>query len=70
MISNELYEELKKLKKEESFTELIKDLLDSKRPKKGYELRNCLGILKKDKEWEEVEKTLKKGWKKWTNKYA
>ena len=47
MISNEIYMELKKIKKENSF-----------------------GILKKDKEWEEIDKDLKRGWKAWIKRYA
>ncbi|MBS3150153.1 hypothetical protein J4455_05725 [Candidatus Woesearchaeota archaeon] len=36
--------------------------------KKGSGLRDCLGILKKDKEWEEIDKDLKKGWKRWSKR--
>jgi len=36
---------------------------------KGYELRECLGILRKDREWEELEKEIKKAWKNWSKKY-
>ena len=71
MISNELYKELKKIKKENSFTEVIKDLLDrTQKTKKGSDLLNCFGILKRDKEWEEIEKDLKRGWGAWSKKYA
>jgi len=31
-------------------------------------LRDCLGILKKDKEWEELEKNLKIDWKNFNEK--
>ena len=37
--------------------------------KKGSGLRECLGILKKDKEWEELEKEIKRAWKNWNRKY-
>ena len=37
--------------------------------KKGKGLRECLGTLKKDKETIAIEKTLKKSWKSWSNKY-
>ena len=32
---------------------------------KGYGLKECLGILKKDKEWEELEKEIKRAWTNW-----
>lgn len=70
MISNDLYHNLKKLKYDRSFSELIKDLLDHERVKKGVGLKACLGLLKKDKEWEVLEKTIKRGWKTWSKKHA
>tara|TARA_Y100000034_G_scaffold133857_1_gene200676 strand:- start:5473 stop:5697 length:225 start_codon:yes stop_codon:yes gene_type:complete len=69
MISNEMYDELKLLKRDMSFTELFKNLLNDDL-KKGSGLRECLGILKKDEEWKKIEKDLKRGWKSWTKKYA
>ncbi len=71
MISNELYKELKKIKKENSFTETIKDLLDrSKEVKTGKDLFPLIGALKNDKEYDEIMKEVKKGWAAWTRKYA
>jgi len=70
MISNEVYEELKTAKGENSFSYILKRLLSAKKSKKGLDLKVCLGLLKKDREWEEMESTLKKGWKKWNKKYA
>ena len=66
MISNEVYKELKAIKKDKSFSEILSGLLSSNNTKKGSGLKACLGLLKKDKEWEEIEKFLKRGWKNWT----
>ena len=38
--------------------------------KRGSGLYECIGIIKEDKEWEESQKLLKKGWKKWTKDLA
>ncbi len=70
MVSNEVYKELKTLKNGKSFSELLKDLLNTNNVKRGEGLRNCLGILKKDKEWAEVKKDIKRGWKDWSKGYA
>lgn len=70
MISNKIYEELKILKGDMSFSEVLSDLLNPNNAKKGSGLRLCLGILKKDEEWKKIEKTLKRGWKDWTKKYV
>jgi len=72
MISNEIYGELKKIKDSMSFTETIKNLLENKKEAKktGAGLRDCLGLLKRDKEWEEIEKELKRGWKRWDKRYV
>lgn len=70
MISNEAYKELKTRKAERSFSEAIIDLLDTKKNKTGTRLRSCLGILKKDKEFEAIEKSLERGWKGWNKRYA
>ncbi len=74
MISNELYEELSKIKGEKSFTEVIKNLMDSKRAKNKGILEDCFGIIKDtksfDKETKEIEKDLKRGWKNWSKKYV
>ena len=70
MIANEVYDELKSLKRDRSFSELLRDLMNPENVKKGSGLRECLGILKKDKEWGEIEKDLKKGWKRWNKKYV
>ena len=70
MISNEVYNELKMLKKDKSFSETLKGLMGSDSKKTGAGLKSCLGILKKDKEWEEVEKIIKRGWGDWSKKYV
>jgi len=38
--------------------------------KQGSGLKECLGLLKKDIEWKETEKTLERGWSRWTKKYV
>ncbi|MBI2671627.1 hypothetical protein HYX16_01705 [Candidatus Woesearchaeota archaeon] len=71
MISNEIYGVLKKMKGEESFTELIKHLVKERETiKTGKELFKLLGALKDDKEYEKILKESKKGWAKWTKRYA
>ena len=60
MISNEVYKEMKGLKGEKSFSVLIKELLNEKNSKIGFGLYECLGTLKKDEEWKNIEKDLKK----------
>ncbi len=37
--------------------------------KKDSNLKDCLGTIKKDEEWKEIKKDLKKGWKKRNNRY-
>ena len=70
MISNEVYEELKEKKASRSFSQLLTELLDTKKKKTGKELQRCLGLLKKDKESEEIKKALERGWKAWNKRYA
>jgi len=70
MVSNDVYKELSMVKNNRSFSELFHDLLHASKLKKGSGLRECLGLLKEDKEWKEIKKGLDKGWKKWTEEYA
>lgn len=71
MISNEAYEELKKLKEEDkSFSDVIIGLISEKRQKTGYDLKKYFGILKGDKEYEVIQKELKAGWARWRKRYA
>ncbi len=42
----------------------------SRKNKTGKGLYACLGTLKKDKEFEAIEKSMEKGWKEWSKKYA
>lgn len=71
MISNVVYEELKHAKKDKSFSETIKDLMEKSKPKTGAGLRDCVGLLpKEDKEYEEIMRELKPLYKKWTQRYA
>ncbi len=73
MISNEVYGELKELKerKNKSFSEVIIELVEDKKAKKMKNLREVYGLLEGDtgydREWKE---TLKKGWDKWSKRYA
>ncbi len=69
MISNEIYKELKEIKGKNSFSEVLKSLI-KKDNKKGENLRDCLGLIKRDDEWEKIEKDLKKGWRNWGKKYV
>jgi predicted CopG family antitoxin len=70
MISNNIYNELKMRKKNRSFSELITDLLYVKKKRTGEGLKECIGLLKGDKEFAEIRKDLDKGWKKWNKKYV
>ncbi len=69
MISNELYEELKRRKGERSFSELIKESLDRRKAATLRELVNTdFGLPKDDTEYDEVMKELKEGWKKFNER--
>ena len=70
MISNEAYEELKSRKAGRSFSEVIIDMMHTKKNKTGSGLKSCMGLLKKDKKSEAREKSLEKGWKGWSKRYA
>lgn len=72
MISNDIYEELKLLKEKEdlSFSELFRELLKATKKSKIGDLREFAGILKDDKEYDEIMPKLKMEWKKWSRKYA
>jgi predicted CopG family antitoxin len=70
MIANDLYDDLKKIKGERSFTETIKDALNGKRKTIGG-LRKVMGTLpKEDMEYEKAMKELKPLYAKWTKKYV
>ena len=72
MISNSVYDELKKLKEGEdkSFSEVIVELISNRRQKTGYDLKKHFGVLKDDKEYEKIQKELKAGWHRWQKRYA
>lgn len=71
MISNEIYNNLKNLKTEDkSYSELLRELLNKDKTKKGSNLFSCFGILKKDKEWDDAKKDIKRGWENWSRRHA
>ena len=72
MVSNEVYEELKKIKTKEdkSFSEVIVDLIVKKEGKTGRDLWKHFGVLKGDKEYDEVKRELRAGWRRWQKRYA
>lgn len=70
MISNQVYEELKEVKNDRSFSETIKDLIEAKGMKTGKDLVKHVGILKDDKEYDKIMKELKPLYKRWTKRYA
>ncbi len=71
MISNEVYGELKEMKKDKSFSETIKDMIGKSKHKTGNGLKDCVGLLgKDDSEYEEAMKELKPLYRKWTQRYA
>lgn len=72
MVSDSVYLKLKKIKemRNESFSEVILERIEPSK-KTGEGLKECLGILKGDKEYgNEWRETLKKGWKRWNKRYA
>ncbi len=74
MISNEVYEELKRRKGSSSFSEIIKESLaesperKDKRIRTGEDLARFLGVLKDDAEYEKIMKEMKPRWKEWTDR--
>ncbi len=69
MVSNEIYEELKEEKKNRSFSETIKDLIDTQKRKTGRDLLKHVGTIK-DNEYDKIMKELKPLYRKWTKRYA
>ena len=69
MISDDVYDDLKRAKGSNSFTSLLKELLESKKGS-GKKLLELAGSLEGDKEYDEVMKELKKRWTRWTKSYA
>lgn len=72
MVSNIVYEELKKLKEKEdkSFSDVIMELVSGKEQKTGFDLKKHFGVLKGDKEYDDIKKEIKAGWSKWQKRYA
>lgn len=73
MISNGMYDRLRKLKemKNGSFSDVIMDLTENKAPRTlGNLIKNNLGILEEDKEYNKVMKEVRKGWDRWNKRYA
>lgn len=68
MISNDLYDELKKRKGDRSFSEIIKASLEQKKIKTGKDLLPFVGILEGDKEYDEVMDEAKVKWREWREK--
>ena len=66
-ISNNLYDRLKAMKGDESFTIVIENLVEKKTKSNKEAILNCAGKSSfNDKRLKE----LKKGWGKWNEKYA
>ncbi|MFH1401337.1 MAG: antitoxin VapB family protein [Nanoarchaeota archaeon] len=70
MISNDVYAELRKMKGEKSFSEVIRTLIRERNKPNGAELSKYAGSFKGDTEWDESKKMRDKGWKDWSKKYA
>ena len=70
MISNQVYEELKHAKKDKSFSEAIRNLMETAKAKTGADLEKHVGVLKEDKEYDKIMGKLRPLYKKWTKKYA
>ncbi len=69
MISNEVYEELKEAKKDKSFSETIKILIEAKKGKTGKDLLKHVGVIK-DNDYAGIIKEIKPLYAKWTKRYA
>ena len=69
MISNEVYGELKDVKEDRSFSEAIKDLIETHKKKTGKDLTKHVGVIKDD-EYDRIMKELKPLYRKWTKRYA
>ncbi|MBI2559067.1 antitoxin VapB family protein [Candidatus Woesearchaeota archaeon] len=69
MIANNVYEELKEVKKDKSFSEAIKDLIETNKRKTGRDLLKHVGTIK-DNEYDKIMKELKPRYRKWTKRYA
>ncbi|HLC19373.1 MAG TPA: antitoxin VapB family protein [Candidatus Nanoarchaeia archaeon] len=69
MVSNELYKNLKRIKKDKSFTVVISNLLHEKE-KLGKDLFRFFGALEGETEYDEVMRDLNKMWTAWSKKYA
>lgn len=71
MVSNKVYEEMKKIKGEKSFSEVIAEALEnSKRKTVGNIIMKYGGMLKGDTEYDEIRKWSRKRWKEWQDKSA
>jgi len=72
MISNDVYNKLKKIKGKDSFSEVMNSFIKKKNVRKtGEGLKECLGLLSVDDvEDKKIEKELKEGWARWTKRYA
>ena len=72
MVSNSVYEELKKIKENEnkSFSDVIVELIAKKDGKTGKDLWKHFGVLKGDMGYKELKKEIREGWHKWEKRYA
>lgn len=70
MVADDVYNGLKRAKGNESFSIVIRELLELKKGKSGSNLKEIAGTLKNDKEYDLIMKDLKKRWSKWTRDYA
>ena len=71
-ITEDAYNRLKAMKMgNESFSEVITELVNNNKTKKMKNLKEVYGLLEGNKEHDKVWRdTLKKGWNKWNKKYA
>ena len=69
MIANKVYEELKEVKRDKSFSEAIRELIDTHKRKTGKDLVKHVGAIKDD-EYGKIMKELKPLYRKWTKRYA
>ncbi|HIG98365.1 TPA: hypothetical protein HA231_03000 [Candidatus Woesearchaeota archaeon] len=72
MIADRIYTELKKAKgNDKSFSEVIAEALETSKPKKTIAgVLKYVGILKGDKEYDEIKKWSRKRWEEWRQRSA
>lgn len=72
MIADTVYADLKDIKEKEgkSYSEVLSEMIEHKKTKTVRDSMKHFGILKGDKEYDEVMKKAKNAWARWTKRYV